>query len=180
MLLEMVNSFPQSLMSLGADSGVLMQAVIRQCDDLKLFKKLLDLYHSNGVTPLLPYGPKVRHHFWLFFGLGGTAAMTLRCTPCICLQCFELLPAVRTQLPLHPAIVRTDRAIRHVFAQGKPLLAAINSYHEVAAVIDCVVEMGDAGATMSAAAMASGRRDRLASDIRHTHWRCWSKHLCRV
>lgn len=59
MVIEMVKDFPQSLMSLGEDSLTLMHSIIQGADDLRLAKRMLELYEKSDITPLLPYGPKV-------------------------------------------------------------------------------------------------------------------------
>lgn len=59
MMIEMVKGSPQTLMSLGDKSDLLMHSVMNECDDLRLAKRMLDLYGSHEFTPLLPYGPKV-------------------------------------------------------------------------------------------------------------------------
>ena len=41
--------------------------------------------------------------------------------------------------------------------KGKPLLASVNSYHNVSAVIDAIVEMGEAGVEIGASCLASGK-----------------------
>eukprot|EP00951_Prasinocladus_malaysianus_P049680 scaffold672472_cov50-Prasinocladus_malaysianus.AAC.1 len=58
-MVEMVKEYPQTLTSLGANSGIIMQVAMHECDDNRLVKWLLELYKDAGVTPLLPYGPKV-------------------------------------------------------------------------------------------------------------------------